>query len=454
MLFDHLYFSLFCQFSSEFEQFIEISDLQSITKVGHAFLDATAQIFSDYEKTEFIQPKVMQYNGRRWSVANSYHRHSQQKNHQVSLNAKVEKILLDESAETSLKAVGIMYRKNGQLHEVRANKAVILTSGTIGTPSILLKSGIGPEHLYASYTNKTEKNSLKIKLRKNLPAVGQHLQDHVTTGLDLITLNQSLSLEPWYLYSAQNLYNYFRNGNGPLTMTGCEGLGFIKTKPNLIIPNLGFMIIPISSHIDAGVYFRRLFNINERTWGEYFRPLITTSTISILPIVLHPKSRGFVTIRSTRENHMETIIQPQYLSHPDDIDVLVSGIKIIIELINTNAFKALGATLTKRHLPGCEDKQFASDDYWRCYVQHLTLTAYHYVGTCRMGTNHSDSVVDPHTFQVHGIEQLYICDASIMPSLPSANPQAAVGMLARKFLHSFHYKKRLTDYLSVNLDEF
>lgn len=420
----------------KFESFIEISNLRSTTPAANAFLDASAQIFNKDEHRNFGRPDVLQHNGRRWTVADSYNKIY--KRHHILLNAKVERILFEDGVDGKLKATGIVYRKNGQLHEVRAYRAVILSSGTVGSASILLKSGIGPDYVYAAFHNQSESTPFKIKMRKHMPAVGQHLQDHVTTGLDLITLNQSLSLEPWHLYSPQSLFNYFWNGNGLFTMTGCEGLGFLKTEPDLDVPNLGFMLIPIPSHIDAGVYFHRLFNMGERTWSEYFRSLITTQTISILPIVLHPKSRGYVSIRPTQDEHVQTVIQPRYLSHPHDIDVLVAGIKIITELINMRAFQSLGATITNLHLPGCEDKLFESDEYWQCYVQHLTLTAYHYVGTCRMGSNANDSVVATDTFQVHGIDNLYVCDASVMPSLPSANPQAAVGMLAKKFVHSFN----------------
>lgn len=349
--------------------------------------------------------------------------------------------------KTALKAVGVRYRKLGNLYEVRATKAVIIAGGTVGTPTLLLKSGIGPENLYAQTTNKTAKKDnrstvddpLKLKLQKHLPAVGQNLQDHVTTGIDLITLNQSLGLEPWNLYSIKHLCDYFWNGEGPFTMGGCEGLGFVRTNlDDLYARDLGFMLIPMGATLDAGVYFRRLFNINERTWKEYFQPLIATPTISLLPIVLHPKSRGSVSIRLNRDDDVETIIDPQYLTHQYDVDVLVAGLKLIQKIVKTPAFQALGASITPKLLPGCNQFRFTSDEYWQCYAKHLTLTAYHPVGTCRMGFNQSDSVVHPTTFQVHGVDQLYICDASIMPSLPSSNPQATVGMLARKFLHSFY----------------
>lgn len=417
--------------------------------MADAFVRSAPQLF-DQNIVEFKLPKVIQNNGKRWSVVDSYHSWLHTSHQHMLSDAKAERILFDGDAgdtKASLKAVGIRYRKLGHFYEVRATKAVILAGGTIGTPTLLLKSGIGPENLYTQNTNKTAKKDttkttddpLKLKLQKHLPAVGQYLQDHVTTGLDLITLNQSLGFEPWHLYSARHLCDYFWNGHGPFTMGGCEGLGFVKTNLHESrAPDLGFMVIPMGSTVDAGVYFRRLLNINERTWKDYFQPLIATPTISILPIVLHPKSHGYISIRLTRDDDVDTVIEPRYLSHPYDIEVLVMGLKMIHKMINTPAFQALGASLTQRPLPGCNQHRFTSDEYWRCYAQHLTLTAYHPVGTCRMGTSQNDSVVDPTTFQVHGVDQLYICDASIMPSMPSANPQSTVGMLARKFLHSFY----------------
>lgn len=429
---------------------MELSELRSKTKVADAFVQSKSQITTGHV-IDFKLPKVLQYEGQRWSVVDSYHLNPNTRHHHIISDAKAERILFDgdatESSTASMKAVGVRYRKLGHLYEVRATKAVILAGGTIGSPTLLLKSGIGPEQLYTQNANKTAKKDtkpddpLKIKLQKHLPAVGQHLQDHVTTGLDLITLNQSIGMEPWNLYSIRQISDYLLNGQGSWTMGGCEGLGFVRTilaANDSRVPDLGFMLIPMGSTIDGGVYFRRLFNINERTWKEYFQPLIATPTISILPIVLHPKSRGFVSIRLARDDDVETIIQPQYLSHPHDIDVLVIGLKIIHELTQTPAFQELGATITQRPLPGCGHLTFLSDEYWKCYAQHLTLTAYHPVGTCRMGHNQTDSVVDPSTFRVHGVDHLYICDASIMPTLPSANPQSTVGMLARKFLHSFY----------------
>lgn len=432
---------------------MEINELQHTSQLVNVLENATRQMNDKYNASEFVRPKVLQSDGRRWTVADTYHQLHLK--HQLLLNTHVERILFDakdNAQSATLRAIGVSYRQNGRIYDAFATKGIILSAGTIGSPVILQKSGIGPRRLYESgELNGTTHDAsvIPIKLRMDLPAVGAYLQDHVTTGMDLIVLNQSLGLEPWHTYSPQQFFDYFVNGKGSLTTIGCEALGFIRTHllrndHNSSAPDIGLMVLPMGTTIDAGVYLRRVININERSWQQYFKPSISQTTISILPIVLHPKSRGTLTIRSSRSNeHIETIIDPNYLQHPDDIDVLVAGLKFISELIETQSFQALGAKLNSKLYPGCEHLAFASDEYWQCYVKHLTLTAFHPVGTCRMGHNDNDSVVNIDTFQVHNVDGLYVCDASIMPTMPSANPQAAVGMLATKFLHSFSRKKKI-----------
>lgn len=427
---------------------MEIDELQHTSMLMNVLENASRQWD---EARAFERPKVLQFNGRRWTVGDAYHRlHSK---HQLLLNTHVERILFDEkdTAQTeTVRAIGVTYRQDGRVFDVFASKGIIISAGTIGSPIILQKSGLGPRRLYENGDlNRTAHGAsiMPINLRMDLPAVGENLQDHITTGMDLIVLNQTLGLDPWFTYAPQKFFDYFVNGKGPLTTIGCEALGFMRTHvqqadTNSSAPDLGFMVLPMGTTIDAGIFLRRVININERSWQKYFKPLIARTTISILPIVLHPKSRGTITIRSSRNNEqIEAIIDPNYLQHPDDIDVLVAGLKIISKMMSTKPFEALGAKLNPKPFPGCEKLKFATDEYWQCYVQHLTLTAYHPVGTCRMGRSANDSVVDRDTFQVHNVDGLYVCDASIMPTMPSANPQAAVGMLATRFLHSFDRKK-------------
>lgn len=111
------------------------------------------------------------------------------------------------------------------------------------------------------------------------------------------------------------------------------------------------------------------------------------------------------------------------------------GLYFIKELLNTRALRTQGVSLNRKKFPGCENEMFDTREYWRCYVQHLTLTSYHPAGTCRMG-----DVVDT-SFRVYNMRNLYVMDASVLPSLPSGNINGPVIMLAQKAARMFRSKR-------------
>lgn len=198
------------------------------------------------------------------------------------------------------------------------------------------------------------------------------------------------------------------------------------------------MVIPMGATIDGGTHLRNLLNINDDIWYSYYEPLIDhlsdVQPISILPILLHPKSRGHV---SLTPNTNKLLIDPNYLADDDDLTILIRGIRIIQQLIKMPAMRAMGAEMNPQPLKVCTQNgvKFNTNEYWLCYIRHLTFTAYHPVGTCRMGAEFDKrTVVLQHNFQVKGIINLYVADASTMPTLPSGNPNAVVGMLAKRFV--------------------
>lgn len=303
-------------------------------------------------------------------------------------------------------------------------KNIILSAGVIETPKLLMLSGIGPEkHL----------KKLEIPLIKNLP-VGLNLQDHVSTGMDLILLNETLSMSPLDILTPKNLFNYLINKKSPLTFPGCEVIGFLKSKPNLKTPDLQFMILPAGVSTDGGIHVKNLLNIKEKTFNEYFKPLIGKTSISILSILLHPKSHGFVELKS--KNHEDLpIINPEYLKNSEDLKTITKGLKFIKQLIESSEIlKKFGAEINPKAFPGCENLKIFSDVYWECYIRHFTLTVYHPIGTCKMGDENDSTAVVSKQFKVHGIENLYVCDGSILPNLSSGNPNAVISMLGFKFL--------------------
>lgn len=361
----------------------------------------------------FQRSMVSQKDGKRWSTSDNV-----DKKHIVT-NALVEKVLLDNH-----KAYGIQFEILGKTRKLLARKGVILSAGTINSPKILQLSGIGPSKLL---------ETLRIPVIKDLP-VGKNLQDHVSSGLDLILFNQSLSINAGDIVNPINSILYFFNGTGPLTTPGCEVIGFVSTK-NVATPDLQFMVLPVGIASDRGSSIKNSLGLKEEVWNNYFKKVVDKHTATIIPIVLHPESKGTVFINSTNPKD-PPLLDPKYLSNKNDRKTLINGLKLVLKFVNTNAMKAIGAYINPYHFPGCETHKIFTDSYWECYITQLTLSSYHPVGTCSMGLpDPKKSVVDTN-FRVHGLNNLYVIDGSVLPTLPSGNINAAIAMMANVFFEN------------------
>lgn len=126
------------------------------------------------------------------------------------------------------------------------------------------------------------------------------------------------------------------------------------------------------------------------------------------------------------------LIYDNYLQYPEDLETLLKGVKKIVDLGETKAFKKFGSTLHDIPVPGCTQFEFGSDYYWRCVIKHLTMSTFHVSGTCKMGpVTDRHAVVDPR-LRVYGINRLRVIDSSIMPVVPAAHTNAPTIMIAEK----------------------
>lgn len=372
--------------------------------------------------TDFGFTNLTHKHGRRISQFNNYW--TKIKNPlEVCSNAMVTKIIFDE--ENPKKAIGVEFIKNGEIHKVRSKK-IVLAAGTLGSPKILMHSGIGlRDHL----------TQLGIDVIENLP-VGENLQDHVTTPIDII-LNQT-DITVSRIFDPKEIFKYLFDGkDSPFSLGGSDSMGFVKLNENIKLPDLSFISIPTSITFDYGIHLRKIVNLRDDVWDKYYKPLIGKTSATILPVLLHPKSVGSIRLKSKHFKD-SLIIDPNYLESREDIDKLISGIRIIQKLLETSPMKQLGAELIPKSLPDCKSRSYDSNDYWKCYIQHLTLTMYHYHGTCRLGDLNDKKTVVMKNFQVKNIENLYVVDASILPRSPSTNPHALISMLAQKFAHDMN----------------
>ncbi|RWS00049.1 glucose dehydrogenase (acceptor)-like protein 3 [Dinothrombium tinctorium] len=334
----------------------------------------------------------------------------------------VTKILFNEDK----RAIGVQFDRFSLTHVVYARREVIVSGGAVNSPQLLMLSGIGPaDHL----------REMGIPLIADLP-VGENLQDHIYPGVHFSLKEKGVAIVQKRVVSLPNILRYFATGRGPLTILGgLEGLGFIKTKyANYSDDYPDFQIHLLSGDLssDDGQSFRRTQGISRELWEQYYLPYVNYDTFSLYPVLLRPKSRGFIKLRSTSP-YDPPIIDPKYLTHPDDILSMVDAMKISIAAGLTPAYRKFGSQLFSRIVPGCEVYPLLSDEYLACQARTYTQTIYHPCCTCRMGPAHDrKSVVDPELRVLGGVKGLRVVDASVMPVIITGNTNAPIIMMAEK----------------------
>lgn len=171
--------------------------------------------------------------------------------------------------------------------------------------------------------------------------------------------------------------------------------------------------------------------MSDKAFDAVFAPIQNQRAFQILPMLLHPRSKGYLKLKSQNPFH-HPLFYPNFFEDNRDIETLLEGIREAIRIVSQSPLQQLGASLYNVTVPGCEDTPFNSDSYWRCYIQHLSATLHHQVGTCKMGPiTDKSSVVDPRA-RVHGIQNLRIADTSIIPQSPSGHTAAFSFMIGEK----------------------
>ncbi|WP_029075876.1 choline dehydrogenase [Kaistia adipata] len=331
-------------------------------------------------------------NGRRASTAYCYLKPALSRpNLKVITRALASRVLI-----VGGRAVGVEYVRNGRTEVVRADAEVILAGGAINSPQLLQLSGVGDgDHL----------RSVGIRTVQELPGVGQNLSDHVATEIQQqCTQPISLLRELKPLNVAKALVRYALTRSGPIAHPGIQAVGFVKTRPDLVAPDIQYHFIMIM-------------------YGEHGKTLHELHGYQPLINVQRPESVGTVLIRSSDPTkHPE--IDPNYLAAEEDVRVLRDGIKICRDVLTQKAFDPYRGTEVS---PGRDVRTDAQIDD---YVRRSAHTQYHPVGTCKMGID-AMAVVDA-KLKVHGLEGLRVIDASVMPKMVSANTNAATIMIAEK----------------------
>ena len=332
-------------------------------------------------------------NGLRCSTAVGYLRPARSRgNLEILTDAHTRRVLVESG-----RATGVCYEQSGNTKIAKARREIILSAGAIGSPHILMLSGIGPpEHL----------KSEGIEVSCALPGVGKNLQDHLQVRV-MYKLNRPISVNN----EVRSVFGrtlagiqFMLTRRGPLAMGASQVCAFVRTRPGLEAPDIQYHMQPLSTDkLGAGLH-------------EF--PGLTMSTCQ-----LRPESRGEILLNSANP-FIYPAIHPNYLATETDRSTQIAGVRFSRKIA---AGKRLAEIIEQEYAPG-EDMQ--SDDELLEAIRQGSQTIYHPVGTCKMG--HDPLAVVDDRLRVRGVRGLRVADASIMPTLTSGNTNAPTIMIAEK----------------------
>ena len=432
---------------------MHVERLRDVNPNTRAFIAACKQqglhYVDDYNGRHSAGVSLCQYTthrGRRWNAASGYlvpalHR----RNLHVLTHAQVIRVAFDRSN----RAERVIFRRGATTAELRVavNESVavkgevILSAGAIASPHLLMLSGVGDrEHL----------SQHNIRCVSHLPGVGQNLQDHLETPLMYATKLPTLSTRDENLTALAQLYV---QGRGPLSSCMVESFAFInsneeydpevrkatgraglrdadKTRSDIQLHYLNGTLNP--THAVA-------FNYRDDLSAKFFKIVGDHYTHGVLATLVKPQSVGSITL-SNADPFSQPLIDPRYLSHPDDVKALTRSCRLAASIFERPALQANHLTLHPDHrllsstlVPANpHDLATSPDAYWEHYCRHVSNTLYHPTGTCRMGRADDVMAVVDVCGRVRGVSGVRVVDASVMPRIPSGNTNWPTLMIAEK----------------------
>jgi choline dehydrogenase len=335
-----------------------------------------------------------QKDGWRHSTAQAYIRgiKGKRRNFTLELHAFAEKILFENG-----RAVGVRYRRNGQVIEARAAKGVVLSAGALASPKLLLISGIGPAAELARH------GIAQVAAGAD---VGANLQEHPAVIMSFHVNRPSLGANRNPISDLLHGMNFIFRGRGPLTTGIGHAQALVKTDDRYAAPNVQIIISPFS------------YDFDERGPKLYNKP-----SVGLAVGLARPDSRGTVRLRSANPDDKPLITYP-LLGEQSEVDQMIAGCRVIRKIVNAEPFRQV---LVDERLPG---KQVDSDAELESYIRKFAFPMYHVSCTCRMGSDPA-AVVDPQ-LRVRGVTGLWVVDASVMPTLPAGNINASAIMIGEK----------------------
>lgn len=402
-------------------------DTPFTTKLGRLFLQAGEELgypIVDYNNPEtmlgFATTQVTTKRGRRLSASSAFLLPVKSRaNLHIVKNAFVTEVLISPNSK---KAYGVKFLKDNKERIVRARNEVIVSAGAFDSPKLLMLSGIGP---------KNDLNSLNIPIIADLP-VGKNLQEHLGTPalLFLINTTDSYNVPKLLRTLPVDFIQWYSGVKNIYANNGAEALAYLMTKYAEGKPDIELILSPSSLIADDGLMLRKTMAITDEVYFKTWGKLKYAESFQIAPLMMYPRSRGQLRLRS-RNPKDPPLIDGNFFADSYDVKVLIEAVRAAIKITETKAFSKIGAKLYQTPIFGCEKFTFNSDDYWDCAIRSVPIQYHHQCGTCKMGPEGEDSVVDPR-LKVHGVAGLRVADASIMPVMPGVHTMAASYMIGEK----------------------
>lgn len=382
-----------------------ISPARDLHPLSTAFLDACAESglpllpeLNGPDHSGCAATPLSQRRGRRWSAADGYLRPALRRaNLTVVTDSAARRVLFEDGRATGVELAERV---------LRARREVVLSAGAIGSPQLLLRSGVGAAD---------DLRALRIEPVADLPEVGRNLQDHLSVPVLRRTLR------PVTLTGADspaNVARYLLARRGPLTSNVGEAVGFIRSAPELAAPDLELIFAPVP-FVNHGL------------------AAPTEHGVTIGIILLQPESHGRISLTDA-DPAAPPCIEPAYLSAESDLRRMVAGVRFAEQLYGTEAMgRHVGAAL-----PPWPELSVGGDDAGTgaaiaATVRALAETLYHPVGTCRMGADEA-AVTDPE-LRVRGVAGLRVVDASVMPRITRGHTNAPTVMIAERAADLIRY---------------
>ncbi len=380
---------------------LNVMDLRSPNKHQQAFIEAGREAgfpvnhdFNGADQEGIGEYQVTHKNGERFSAAKAYLTPNLgRKNLTVFTEAHTTRVLFEGK-----RATGIEFIRDGLRQQIGANHEVLMAAGALQTPQLLMLSGVGPADQLAKFG---------IGVVHELPGVGRNFHDHV----DVVQVVDAPQLVDTFGVSfggiariAKAVGEWRKKRSGMLTTNFAEAGGFIKSQPSEAIPDLQLHFV-VGKLIDHG------------------RKTVLGHGYSAHVCLLRPLSRGSVTLAS-RDAQAAPLIDPNFFDHPDDMQRMIRGFRLMREIMSQPTLARLGGKELPRSANAVSDSEI--EQFIRTYGD----TIYHPVGTCRMGPGAMDVVGAD--LRIHGLDGIRVVDASIMPRVVGGNTNAPVIMVAEK----------------------